>query len=173
MEPDYTNPKTFNVLPRPSWDEYFMMVSKLAGVMATCPKRRVGTAIVKNKRIVSTGFNGSPPGLSHCTEVGCLIFEDEGTSCRRVLHSEHNAVLQNSGNLEGATLYTSFLPCVDCMKAIISSKIKEVVYEEESSKKKARYEYSKQFAKEAGINLRQIPRVDMIQRLTPFFLPTE
>ena len=162
-------PNIPKVFPRPSWDEYFMMASKLAGVMATCPKRRVGTVIVKNRRIIATGFNGSPPGLPHCTEVGCLIFEDEGTSCRRVLHSEHNAVLQNSGNLEGATLYTSFLSCIDCMKAIISAKIKEVVYEEEYSKKRGRYEYAKKFAQEAGVVLRQIPKVDIVAKLSRFF----
>ena len=169
MEPDYKNPEKTQILARPSWGEYFMMVSKLAGVMATCPKRRVGTVIVKNKRIIATGFNGSPPGLPHCTEEGCLIFEDEGTSCRRVLHSEHNAVLQNSGNLEGATLYTSFLPCIDCMKVIISAKIKEVVYEEEYSKKKGRYEYATKFAQEAGVVLRQIPNVDIVAKLSQFF----
>src|SRR3989338_3562772 len=99
--------------PRPTWDEYFMMAAKLIAVMATCPKLRVGTVIVKNKRIISSGFNGAPAGQPHCTEVGCMTFEDEGTSCRRVIHSEHNAVLQNSKEVTGGSLYTSYLPCID------------------------------------------------------------
>ena len=116
--------RAFNFM-RPTWDEYFMMAAKLIAVMATCPKLKVGNVVVKNRRIVASGFNGAPPGQPHCTEIGCLIFEDEGTSCRRVVHSEHNAVLQDSGNIGGGTLYTPYLPCVDCMKAIISAKISE------------------------------------------------
>lgn len=150
------------VLARPSWDEYFMMTAKLAGTMGTCVKRRVGSVVIKNKRIVSTGFNGSPPGMPHCTEVGCLIIEEEGDSCQRVVHAEQNAVLQNSGALEGSTLYTSYLPCLNCMKAIISAKIKEVVYEHESSKK-LKYQLAKQFAEEAGLRLRMIPEVNIAE----------
>ena len=154
-------PKTFPLYPpRPAWDEYFMMVAKLVGVMATCPKRHVGSVIVKNRRILATGFNGAPPGLPHCTEVGCLTFEGEGTSCKRVMHSEHNAILQDSGNLSGATLYTSYFPCHDCMKAIVSAKIKEIVYEQEPGKHKEKYDASSELAKQAGVSVRKISSVD-------------
>ena len=163
-------PRQFReVTNRPSWDEYFMMAAKLIAVMATCPKLKVGTVIVKNRRIVASGFNGAPPGMPHCTEVGCLIFEDEGTSCRRVVHSEHNAVLQDSCNLAGATLYTPYLSCIDCMKAIISAKILEVVYESEYHGHKNRYQMSREFALQAGIKLRKIPEVKMLDVLSRYY----
>lgn len=148
--------------PRPSWDEYFMMIAKLVGIMATCPKLHVGTVIVRNRRILTTGFNGAPAGLPHCTQAGCLTFEGEGTACRRVVHSEHNAILQDSNNLAGATLYTSYLPCHDCMKAIVSAKIKEIVYEQEYKKYKEKYEASMELAKDASIHLRKIDAVDIV-----------
>ena len=156
-------------IPRPTWDEYFMMLTKLVAVMATCPKRRVGAVIVKNKRILTTGFNGAPPGMPHCTEVGCLSFEGEGSSCRRVLHAEQNAVLQDSRNLEGATLYTTFLPCVDCMKEIVTANIAEVVYEEEYPGTKPRYTYAKEFAQTTPVRLRKIPPVDIMRVLTRYY----
>ena len=170
MQEDYSNPKNFKVILRPSWDEYFMMTAKLAGIMGTCLRRRVGAVVVKNKRIISTGFNGSPPGLPHCTDVGCLIIAEEGDACQRTLHSEHNAVLQNSGAMEGATLYTSFLPCLNCMKVIISAKISEVVYEKEPpSSAKEKYKRAKEFAQEAGIKLTQIPEVNLVDMFSKHF----
>jgi len=156
-------------IERPSWDVYFMMLAKLAAVMATCPKRHVGAVIVKNKRILTTGFNGAPPGLPHCTEVGCLIFEEEGSSCRRVLHAEQNAVLQDSKSLEGATLYTSYLPCVDCMKEIVTAKIAEIVFEEEYPGTKARYTHAKEFAQGTNVRLRKIPSVDIMQAFSKYY----
>ena len=166
MEPDYSNPKAFSVIPRPSWDEYFMVAAKLAATRATCLQRKVGSVVVKNRRIITTGFNGSPPGLPHCTDVGCLIFKDRGTSCQRVLHSEHNAVLQDSRSLVGATLYTSFLPCLNCMKIIIAAKITEVVYEKENAEKDEYENTKKEFAKQANLALRQIPEVNIVEILS-------
>ena len=154
---------------RPSWDEYFMMAAKLIAVMATCPKLRVGTVIVRNKRIVASGFNGAPSGQPHCTEVGCMTFEGEGSSCRRVIHSEHNAVLQNSRDIAGGSLYTPYLPCIDCMKPIIASGISEVVYEKEYNGHKPKYQVSKEFASEAGIKLRRIPEVNITRLLNNYY----
>lgn len=165
--------KDQELLERPVWDVYFMMLAKLAAVMATCPKKRVGAVIIKNKRVLATGFNGAPPGLPHCTEVGCLIFEEEGSSCRRVLHAEQNAVLQDSKNLEGATLYTSYLPCVDCMKEIVTTRIAEVVYEEEYPGTKARYAHAKEFAQGTNVRLRKIPSVDVVQALSRYYTEHE
>lgn len=153
-----------------------MMAAKLIAVMATCPKLKVGTVIVKNRRIVASGFNGAPPGHPHCTEVGCLTFEGEGTSCRRVIHSEHNAVLQDSGGVQGCSLYTQYLPCIDCMKAIIAGGIKEVVYEGEYHAHKNRYQMSREFALGSGIKLRKIAEVNIIETLSRYYnaqnLPT-
>lgn len=158
---------------RPSWDEYFMALAHLAAVMGTCPKRKVGAVTVRDKRVLTTGFNGAPPGMPHCTEVGCLLFENEGSSCRRVLHAEQNAVLRDSGNLQGAILYTSFLPCVDCMKEIITAKIAEVVYEEEYPGTKPRYVHAKEFAQSSPIRLRKIQKVDMRQVLSQYYKGNE
>lgn len=157
---------------RPTWDEYFMMAAKLIAVMATCPKLRVGTVIVKSKRIIASGFNGAPAGQPHCTEVGCMTFDGEGTSCRRVIHSEHNAVLQNSRDIQGGSLYTPYLPCIDCMKPIIASGISEVVYEREYQGHKPKYQMSKELALQAGIKLRRIPEVRIAEMLNRYY-PTE
>lgn len=166
---EQTQNKEQQQIKRPTWDEYFMVLVKIAAVMATCPKRRVGTIIVKDKRILTTGFNGAPPGLPHCTEVGCLIFEDEGSSCRRVIHAEENAILQDSKNLKGATMYTAYIPCVDCMKAIVSAGIAEVVYEEEYPGTKGRYIYAKEFAMGTSVKLRKIQKVDTIKILSRYY----
>ena len=154
---------------RPTWDEYFMMAAKLIAVMATCPKLRVGTVIVKNKRIISSGFNGAPAGHPHCMDVGCMIFEDEGSSCRRVIHSEHNAILQNSKDVAGGSLYTPYMPCIDCMKPIVASGISEVIFEKEYQGYKQRYQMSKELASQAGIKLKKIPEVSIVDILGNFY----
>jgi dUTP pyrophosphatase len=166
IEQVLSNNKSIN---RPTWDEYFMMAAKLIAVMATCPKLNVGTVIVKDRRIVASGFNGAPSGQPHCSEVGCLVFEDEGTSCRRIVHSEHNAVLQDSRNVAGGILYTPYLSCIDCMKAIISAGIREVVYEAEYQGHKNRYQMSREFALQAGVKLRKIPEVNIIDILSKYY----
>lgn len=159
-----------SVAGRPSWDAYFMMAAKLIAVMATCPKLRVGSVVVKDRRIVSSGFNGAPPGHPHCTEVGCLLIEGEGSSCRRVIHSEHNAVLQDSRAVEGGVLYTPYLPCMECFKAAIGARISEVVYEKEY-KDKEKYRMSKELAAQSTIKLRQIPEVNILEVLSAYYSP--
>lgn len=168
MQEDNLNTQNFKGTSRPSWDEYFMMTAKLAGVMGTCLKRRVGSVVVKNKRIISTGFNGAPPGLPHCAEVGCLIIEGEEDVCNRVLHSEHNAVLQDSGSMKDATLYVSFLPCLNCMKTIISAKIGEIVYEKDPPIDKEKYRLAKEFTQGANIKLRKIPEVNLVKTFSKY-----
>ena len=145
-----------------------MMAAKLVSTMATCPKLRVGAVVVKNRRIIASGFNGAPPGQPHCTEVGCLKFEDEGTSCKRVIHAEHNAILQDSTNARGGTLYTVYIPCIDCMKTIVSSGISEVVYEVDADHK-SRYMAAKDLAGTSGIMLRQIPEVKILDVLGNYY----
>jgi dCMP deaminase len=145
-----------------------MMAAKLIATMATCPKLQVGSVVVKDRRIVSSGFNGAPTGHPHCTEVGCLLIEGEGNSCRRVIHSEHNAVLQDSRAVEGGVLYTPYLPCMDCMKAAIGAKISEVVYEK-IHKDKPKYQMSKELAAQSSIKLRQIPPVDIVSVLQKYY----
>jgi dCMP deaminase len=125
-------------LERPSWDEYFMTITKMVATRSTCLRRHVGAILVKDKRILATGYNGSPSGLKHCSEVGCLrenLSIPSGTRhelCRG-LHAEQNAIIQaaNHGiSIRGATLYCTNKPCIICSKMIINAGITQVYYKE-------------------------------------------
>lgn len=113
---------------RPSWDDYFMAIAKIIGTRGTCDRLRAGAVLVKDKRIISTGYNGSPPGLPHCDDVGHLMEEGH---CVRTIHGEHNAILQASvlGSMStvGATLYTLYNPCIHCAKYVVMAGVKRVV----------------------------------------------
>ena len=100
--------------------------------MATCPRKHVGAVLVDpNKRIVATGFNGSPAGASHCTDVGCYLKNIGGRdSCIRTLHAESNAIDYAGRNARGCTLYTTVIPCFECAKRIINAGIARVIYDE-------------------------------------------
>jgi dCMP deaminase len=114
---------------RPSWDEYFMRIAKEVATRATCPRRSVGAVIVLDRRILTTGYNGAPHGLAHCTEVGCKIVDGH---CQRALHAEQNAILQaalNGVSTRGATMYVTCQPCNACAKMIINAGIERVVFE--------------------------------------------
>ena len=121
---------------RPSWDEYFMSIADQVATRSTCMRRHVGAVIVKGKRILATGYNGVPSGLSHCDEVGCLREKrgiPSGTQhelCRG-LHAEQNAVIQAARygiNIEGASIYSTTQPCVLCAKIILNAGIVDIVY---------------------------------------------
>ncbi len=125
-------------MERPSWDEYFMTITKMVATRSTCLRRHVGAILVKDKRILATGYNGSPSGLKHCSEVGCLrenLSIPSGTRhelCRG-LHAEQNAIIQaaNHGiSIRGATLYCTNKPCIICSKMIINAGITQVYYKE-------------------------------------------
>jgi len=113
---------------RPSWDDYFMAIAKLIASRGTCDRLYAGAVLVKNNRIISTGYNGSPPGLPHCHDVGHLLEEGH---CVRTIHGEHNAILQaavqGSTSTVGATMYTKYNPCIHCTKYVIAAGIKRVV----------------------------------------------
>jgi dCMP deaminase len=113
---------------RPSWDEYFMQITLQVARRSTCPRAAVGAVIVRDKRILTTGYNGSPQGLPHCTEVGCLMVNDH---CVRTLHAEQNAIIQGAlhgVDVSGSTLYVTHQPCLNCAKMIINAGIRRVVY---------------------------------------------
>lgn len=121
---------------RPSWDEYFMAIAELVGTRSTCDRGRTGCAIVKDKRLLVTGYAGSPIGLPHCDEIGHemhkVIHEDHSVSehCIRTAHAEQNAIAQAARMgiaLDGATVYCKMTPCYTCAKIIINSGIKKVV----------------------------------------------
>jgi dCMP deaminase len=113
---------------RPSWDDYFMQITFEVAKRSTCPRAAVGAVIVRDKRILTTGYNGSPAGLAHCTEVGCLMVNGH---CVRALHAEQNAIIQGAlhgVNLSAGTVYVTHQPCLICAKEIINAGIERVVY---------------------------------------------
>jgi len=144
---------------RPSWDEYFLEVAKLVSKRATCIRRRVGAVLVKDKRILATGYNGSPSGLPHCLDIGCLreklkIPSGERHELCRGLHAEQNALIQASLygiSLKESTLYATNQPCIICAKMLINAGIKEVVIADGYPDKMAM-----QFLKEAKIQVRKV-----------------
>lgn len=114
---------------RPDWDEYFMRIAHDVASRATCERRKVGAVIVAEKRILTTGYNGAPQGLPHCTEVGCKM---ENGHCIRTLHAEQNAIVQAAlfgVSCLGSTLYVTCQPCNNCAKMIINAGIRKVVFE--------------------------------------------
>jgi len=125
-------------MKRPSADQYFMEMAKLVSSRSTCLRRHVGAVIVKDKHVLSTGYNGAPRGVSHCEDSGCLRVQlnvPSGTRhelCRGV-HAEQNAVAQaayHGTSLKGAVLYTTTFPCSLCAKILINSGITEIIYDE-------------------------------------------
>ncbi|SPD76210.1 Cytidine and deoxycytidylate deaminase zinc-binding region [uncultured Desulfobacterium sp.] len=123
---------------RPSWSEYFMSITKMVAKRSTCLRRQVGAVLVKDRRILATGYNGAPAGLRHCEEVGCLrqdnsIPSGERHELCRGLHAEQNAIIQAAYHgiaISGSTLYCTNKPCVICSKMLINAGIKKIVYEE-------------------------------------------
>jgi dCMP deaminase len=121
---------------RPTWDEYFLDIARLVATRSTCLRRQVGAVLVKNKRILATGYNGPPSGLPHCLDVGCLrermgIPSGERHELCRGLHAEQNAILQaafHGISIKGATLYCTHHPCIICSKMLINAGISKIVY---------------------------------------------
>lgn len=113
---------------RPSWDDYFMAVAKIIAARGTCDRLYAGSVLVRDNRIIATGYNGSPAGLPHCNEGGHLL---EDGHCVRTIHGEHNSLLQaaKQGGVttEGSTMYTKYSPCIHCTKYIIACGVKRVV----------------------------------------------
>ncbi len=146
-------------LSRPSWDDYFMGIAKVVASRSNCVKRKVAAIIVKDKRIISTGYNGTPRGTRNCNEGGCPrcnSFTESGKNLEECLcsHGEENAIVQASYHgisIKGSTIYTTFSPCLICTKMIINAGITEVVYN-------VNYplaETPMRLLKEAGVKVRQ------------------
>jgi dCMP deaminase len=120
---------------RPAWDDYFLDIVGIVANRATCIRRRVGAALVRDRRILSTGYNGAPSGLRHCLEIGCLrelnnIPSGERHELCRGLHAEQNAIIQaalHGVGVDGATLYCTNHPCIICAKMIINAGVVRIV----------------------------------------------
>ena len=121
---------------RPDWDSYFMEMAQVASKRSTCLRRSVGAVIVKDKRLLATGYNGTPRGMAHCEEVGCLRTKLNVPSGKmhelcRGIHAEQNAVIQAAVygvSVDGATVYCTHQPCVVCTKILINAGIRRIVY---------------------------------------------
>ena len=139
-------------MQRISWDEYFMAQSHLLSLRSTCSRLSVGATIVKDKRIVSGGYNGSIKGDEHCIDVGCKVVEGH---CVRTIHAEINAILQCSKfgvGTEGATIYVTHFPCLNCTKSIIQAGIKEICYANDYRNN----EYAQELLEKSGVVVRKV-----------------
>ncbi|MBM3495628.1 MAG: dCMP deaminase family protein [Armatimonadetes bacterium] len=123
-------------MDRPSWDEYFMDIARVVATRATCPRRSVGAVIVRDRRILTTGYNGAPRGLGHCPPDGPLHDWPRGCMqnghCIRAVHAEANAIVQaalNGVSTRDATLYVTCQPCNHCAKIIVNAGIRKVVFD--------------------------------------------
>lgn len=113
---------------RPSWDSYFIEIAGVVSRRSTCPRANVGCVLVRDNRILSTGFNGACTGQPHCTDVGCLMVDNH---CQRAIHAEQNAIIQcalHGVSTNDATAYVTHFPCVACAKMLINAGVWRVVY---------------------------------------------
>lgn len=141
---------------RPTWDEYFIDIVELVKTRSTCLRRQVGALVVKDKRIIATGYNGAPSGCKHCSELGCVrdemqIPSGERHELCRAIHAEQNVIVQaaySGTSLKNSTLYVTCQPCVLCAKMIINSGIQKVIFKGDYPD-----ELAMELFKEAGIRV--------------------
>ncbi len=151
------NAKRKRVPVRPSWKEYFMDMARLTARRSTCVRRAVGAILVRDNRLLASGYNGAPKGLKHCNELGeCLraklgVPSGERHEICRGVHAEQNAIVQASifgVSVAGSTLYSTTFPCVICAKLLVNAGIREIVFESDYEDKLAR-----RILREAGVKL--------------------
>ncbi|HVP36038.1 MAG TPA: cytidine/deoxycytidylate deaminase family protein [Terriglobales bacterium] len=141
---------------RPSWDQYFMSIARLASTRSTCLRRQVGAVIVKDKKILATGYNGAPMGLKHCLDIGCLreelgIPSGERHELCRATHAEQNAIAQAATfgvSIKDGVIYSTTHPCILCSKLLINAGISRIIIEDSYPD-----EMSSQMLKEAGVKI--------------------
>ncbi len=152
------------MLKRPDWDNYFLEIANLVSQRSTCLRRKVGALIVKDKRILATGYNGAPRGLPHCSETGCLreklkVPSGERHELCRGLHSEQNAILQaalHGVSVKDSVLYCSTQPCIICAKMLINAGVKEIIIKDGYPDKMAM-----DFFKLAGVKVRACKKANL------------
>lgn len=149
---------------RPDWDSYFLLIAKVVASRSTCLRRKVGAVLVKDRQILSTGYNGAPKGVSHCDEAGCLrerlgIPSGERHEICRGSHAELNAIAQAAAAgvaTQGCVVYCTHEPCVYCAKALINAGCTRVVY---------LYPYpdelARQILKESGVEVGKCELADL------------
>ncbi len=144
---------------RKGWDEYFIAIARLVAERSTCLRRKVGAVLVRDKRILCTGYNGAPHGLAHCVETGCLreklrIPPGERIEICRGIHAEQNTLVQAASfgiSVAGATLYCTHAPCITCAKMLINAGIREFVIAADYPD-----EFARRFLHEAGVKVRRL-----------------
>ena len=146
-------------MERPTWDQYFMTITRQVAERSTCKRAKVGAVIVRDRNILATGYNGSPAGLPHCLDVGCLIYQSRTPdgeveeNCYRTIHAEVNAITQaarNGSAIRDADIYVTHTPCIHCLKILINTGIRTVYYE-------------KPYKLETVADLLQYARVKLVQ----------
>lgn len=138
---------------RPSWDAYFMDIAFTVAQRSTCDRAHVGAVIVRERRILTTGYNGAPAGLPHCDEIGHLMIDGH---CVRTLHAEQNAIIQaalHGISIEESTIYVTHQPCLTCAKMIINAGIRCVIYAGSYPDENSRH-----FLADADVGLIHLPR---------------
>ncbi|MEJ2568593.1 MAG: cytidine/deoxycytidylate deaminase family protein [candidate division WOR-3 bacterium] len=144
-------------MSRPSWHEYFMQITELVSTRATCLRRKVGAIIVRDRRILTTGYNGPPENIIHCEERGgCLrdklkIPSGQRMELSRAIHAEQNAIIQAAKvgiSIKDSTLYVTTHPCFTCAKMLINAGVKEIIYKDGYPD-----EFAKEILEEAGVKV--------------------
>nr|WP_276562098.1 ComE operon protein 2 [Bacillus sonorensis] len=147
-----------NEVERISWDQYFMAQSHLLALRSTCRRLAVGATIVRDKRIIAGGYNGSIAGGVHCTDEGCYVIDGH---CVRTIHAEMNAILQCAKfgvPTEGAEIYVTHFPCIQCCKSIIQAGIKTIYY----AKDYKNHPYAAELFEQASVRVEQVELDEMI-----------
>ncbi len=155
--------KGIEQVERKSWDEYFLDIARLVSERSTCLRRHVGAVLVRDKRILCTGYNGAPAGMRHCLELGCLreklsIPAGERIEICRGIHAEQNALVQAAAfgvSVSGATLYCTHEPCITCAKMLVNARVNSFVVRE-------RYpdQFGRELLKEAGVEVRLVEAIE-------------
>lgn len=151
---------------RPSWDEYFTRIAEDASTRSNCLRRKVGALIVKQRNIISTGYNGTPIGVKNCFDGGCPrclsdVEPGQGYDTCICVHAEANAILlaaRHGNATEGGVLYTTLRPCFSCLKEALQAGIREIVYEGESTYDGPLEEAYQMLVRDSGLTLRRFVR---------------
>ncbi len=145
---------------RPSWDEYFMSITRQVAERSTCSRAKVGALVVRGRSILATGYNGSPAGMPHCLDVGCLVYESHNPNgevehnCFRTIHAEINAITQaarNGTRIEDADVYVTHTPCIHCLKTLVNAGVRRIFYE-----KPYKLETTDELRERSGVELVQV-----------------
>ncbi len=156
-------------MSRPSWDQYFLEIASVVSKRSSCVRRQIGAVIVRDRRILTTGYNGAPSGLAHCIDTGCLRDQlkiESGTrheTCR-ALHSEMNAIIQAAQHgvcTKGATLYCTHQPCSVCARMLINAGIVRIVYMGDYPDT-----FSMELLEEAGIQVELVAQTYQVEKTT-------